>query len=128
MSTLEIVEELSRKEIESLYKSYKDASFKLTGSYSTIKRGSELMCITKSKLRSGDDVILIDRETRRFIKMMEEAIENKTLTSYKKRFGNLLQKSLTKSGYYKEEYQISSKDKEVKKFTKTLEILNKLFD
>lgn len=128
MSTLGIVEELSRKEIESLYKSYKDASFKLTGSYSTIKRGSELMCITKSKLRSGDDVILIDRETRRFIKMMEEAIENKTLTSYKKRFGNLLQKSLTKSGYYKEEYQISSKDKEVKKFTKTLEILNKLFD
>lgn len=128
MSTLEIVEELSRKEIESLYKSYKDASFKLTGSYSTIKRGSELMCITKSKLRSGDEVILIDRETRRFIKMMEEAIENKTLTSYKKRFGNLLQKSLTKSGYYKEEYQISSKDKEVKKFTKTLEILNKLFD
>ena len=128
MSTLEIVEELSRKEIESLYKSYKDASFKLTGSYSTIKRGSELMCITKSKLRSGDDVILVDRETRRFIKMMEEAIENKTLTSYKKRFGNLLQKSLTKSGYYKEEYQISSKDKEVKKFTKTLEILNKLFD
>ena len=128
MSTLGIVEELSRKEIESLYKSYKDASFKLTGSYSTIKRGSELMCITKSKLRSGDEVILIDRETRRFIKMMEEAIENKTLTSYKKRFGNLLQKALTKSGYYKEEYQISSKDKEVKKFTKTLEILNKLFD
>jgi hypothetical protein len=128
MSTLEIVEELSRKEIESLYKSYKDASFKLTGSYSTIKRGSELMCITKSKLRSGDEVILIDRETRRFIKMMEEAIENKTLTSYKKRFGNLLQKSLTKSGYYKEEYQIISKDKGVKKFTKTLEILNKLFD
>lgn len=128
MLTLETVEELSRKEIESLYRSYKDASFKSTGSYSTIKRGSELMCITKSKLRSGDDVILIDRETRRFIKMMEEAIENKTLTSYKKRFGNLLQKSLTKSGYYKEEYQITSKDKGVKKFTKTLEILNKLFD
>lgn len=128
MLTLETVEELSRKEIESLYRSYKDASFKSTGSYSTIKRGSELMCITKSKLRSGDEVILIDRETRRFIKMMEEAIENKTLTSYKKRFGNLLQKSLTKSGYYKEEYQITSKDKGVKKFTKTLEILNKLFD
>lgn len=128
MLTLETVEELSRKEIESLYRSYKDASFKSTGSYSTIKRGSELMCITKSKLRSGDEVILIDRETRRFIKMMEEAIENKMLTSYKKRFGNLLQKSLTKSGYYKEEYQITSKDKGVTKFTKTLEILNKLFD
>lgn len=68
--------------------------------YSTILRDYELMSIRKDLMKDGDKLVISDKETLTFIKIVGLVIKTRCLVPYRDKFPNQFRERLSKSDVY----------------------------
>ena len=95
----------TNEKLDNLLTMYKDNYLegkKLGGKviYSTILRDYELMSIRKDLMKEGDKLVISDKETLTFIKIVGVVVKTRCLVPYRDKFPNQFMERLSKSDVY----------------------------